>query len=115
MLRALADALTTIPARPDRAWDRVLRQLREGVRAEVRPLGRWPLAASLSVVTAFLALSQFGLIGAWAQPTLAAGFVPTPHASVETPAVGLTAERGATSAPFRVHTPTPIPPPPAEG
>lgn len=111
-LEAMSVALKAVPVDTGRAWARVWARVSAGAS---RPLARWPLAASLSVVTALLVAAQFGPVGALTRPTLAAVGVPAPHLILETPSAGRDVSQAqATTAPLPFVTPTPVPLPPGQ-
>ena len=67
--------------------------------------------ASLTLVTAFFTISQFGLINALAHPTVTAGVVPAPQVAASTPVAGLVVP-SATATPQPTGDAAPIPLPP---
>lgn len=104
-LNELAAALKTLPVDSARAWRDVRRRL---PGAAVRPAPRrqsLSAALSVSVLTAFLALTQLGVAGALARPAFAAGTIPVPRSLAVTPATG--------SAALSLKSATDIPPHPA--
>jgi hypothetical protein len=124
-LEALSAALKAVPVDTERAWGRVRARVwgRAAMgmglqrRAYRSAAPRWPAAASLSVVAAFLALAQFRAMGTLAQPALAAEQAPAPRTALVTPSAGRdtgAARLGATTLPQRVQTPTPVPVPPGQ-
>jgi hypothetical protein len=119
-LEALASALKKIPVPTEHAWQRVWTRVRSDV---ARPTPRWPVAASLSLVTALLVVSNLGLTGSLAGATAAVATIPGPHIALQTPARDVTGAPVASTSsatmpgdrPGRASTPQPNPLPPDPG